>query len=447
MNSWKKLLKSETENSVKNLTMSEEVKNASLKTHEKTEFAEKPKRGFLSGFTFTRRMAAFLTIIVALCVAVIPSAIAISNYASVNAQSEVLLEVNPSALFITDKKGKITDVKSMNSDADVILCDDEAVNSIRGSSLSEGTRIFIDRAARLGYIDFDNGKNTVKLTSDKPQSFIKESVETLRNYFCEKGIYSVVLSKNATVSELADKLGVSASSKGALHKKAGNLETLYGERTNDIEKAHKENVLTALYEIVKERVADILNGAELIIRMKLVNLEIKTHILNLGKDYWDIKDEDVSDLAILSSYKKRMEELIDEYAALTGGKCLMKTRRELETAEKDYLALIGTDIEGDEELIRTGLKEYFDSLTFEKFYSDDDKLVSVLKNTDLDTFGYDNLTKTPKTVKEYIRELKKVLGGQAESREKDNKALYEAERKPITSEEYRSYIESLQKIS
>ena len=38
MNSWKKLLKSETENSVKNLTMSEEVKNASLKTREKTEF-------------------------------------------------------------------------------------------------------------------------------------------------------------------------------------------------------------------------------------------------------------------------------------------------------------------------------------------------------------------------------------------------------------------------
>ena len=149
MNSWKKLLKSETENSVKNLTMSEEVKNASLKTREKTEFAEKPKRGFLSGFTFTRRLAAFLTISVALCVAVIPSAIAISNYASVNAQSEVLLEVNPSALFITDKKGKITDVKSMNSDADVILCDDEAVKSIRGSSLSEGTRIFIDRAARL----------------------------------------------------------------------------------------------------------------------------------------------------------------------------------------------------------------------------------------------------------------------------------------------------------
>ena len=435
MNSWKKLLKSETENSVKNLTMSEEVKNASLKTREKTEFAEKPKRGFLSGFTFTRRMAAFLTIIVALCVAVIPSAIAISNYASVNAQSEVLLEVNPSALFITDKKGKITDVKSMNSDADVILCDDEAVNSIRGSSLSEGTRIFIDRAARLGYIDFDNGKNTDKLTSDKPQSFI------------EKGIYSVVLSKNATVSEIADKLGVSASSKGALHKKADNLETLYGERTNDIEKAHKENVLTALYEIVKERVADILNGAELIIRMKLVNLEIKTHILNLGKDYWDIKDEDVSDLAILSSYKERMEELIDEYAALTGGKCLMKTRRELETAEKDYLALIGFDMEGDEELIRTGLKEYFDSLTFEKFYSDDDKLVSVLKNTDLDTFGYDNLTKTPKTVKEYVRELKKVLGGQAESREKDNIALYEADRNPITSEEYRSYIASLQKIS
>ena len=43
MSSWKKLLKSETENSVKNLTMSEEVKNASLKTREKTEFAEKPK--------------------------------------------------------------------------------------------------------------------------------------------------------------------------------------------------------------------------------------------------------------------------------------------------------------------------------------------------------------------------------------------------------------------
>ena len=447
MSSWKKLLKSETENSVKNLTLSEEVKNASFEKREKTEFAEKPKKRFLSGFTFTRRTAAFLTVIVALCIAVFPCAIAINNYASVNSQSEVLLEVNPSALFITDKKGNITDVKSMNSDADVILCDDEIVDSIRGSSLSDGTKIFIDRATRLGYIDFENGNNTVKLTSDKSQSFIEESVEGLRNYFCEKGIYSVVLSKNATIGEFAEKLGVSASSKGTLHKNVGNLETLYGERTNDIEKAHKENILTTLYEIVTERVADILSGAELIIRMKLVNLEIKTHILNLGKDYWDIKDKDVTDLPILSSYKERMEELIDEYAALTGGKCLMKTRRELETAEKDYLALIGTDIDDDEELVITYLSEYFDGLTFEKFYSDDDKLISVLKNTDLDTFGYDSLTKTPKTVKEYVRELKKVLSGQADSREKDNKASYEAERKAITSEEYDSYLKRLQKFA
>ena len=447
MSSWKKLLKSETENSVKNLTLSEEVKNASLSRNEKTEFAEKPKKGFLSGFSFTKRTAAFLTIIIALCIAVFPCAIAINNYASVNSRSEVLLEVNPSALFITDKKGKITDVKSMNSDADVILCDDETVNSIRGSSLSDGTKIFINRAARLGYIDFENGNNTVKLTSDKSQSFIDESVEALRNYFCEKGIYSVVLSKNATIGEFADKLGVSASSKGALHKNVGNLETLYGERTNDIEKAHKENVLTALYEIVTERVADILSGAELIIRMKLVNLEIKTHILNLGKDYWDIKDEDVSDYPILSSYKERMEELIDEYAVLTGGKCLMKTRRELETAVNDYLSLIGADISEDKDVLITSLDEYFDGLTFEKFYSDDDKLVSVLKNTDLDTFGYDSLTKTPKTVKEYVRELKKVLCGQADSREKDNKALYEAERKAITEEEYSSYLKSLQKFA
>lgn len=451
MNSWKKMLKQETEKSVRNLKMSQEVRNASLPRKEKTEQTERKDGNFKSFFT-VKRLAAFAAAFVALCIAVIPCAIAINNAAENGKRCEVLLEVNPSVLFVTDKNGKITDVKSMNSDADVILCDDETVERICGLPLGEGAEVFLDRAARLGYIDLDSKNNAVKLSSDKAFDFVDDCAEGLKKYFCEKGVYSVVLSETVEIGEFAEKLGISASDEKEMTAKASGLSKLYGERTDDISKAHKDNVMGGLYEIVISRVSDIIDGAELIFRMKIVNFEIKAHILNLGNDYWDIKDKDVSDYLILSSLKDRMEELIEEYSVLTGGKCQMKTRWELETAMSDYLSLLGdicsdADCGEDDELtierVVGELTAYFDDLNLDKFCSDESKLLAVLDKTDIDTFGYVNLTNEPSTLKEYEKDLKQVLSARAVELEKTYKSSYETQRNALSSAEYNSYLEEI----
>ena len=182
MSSWKKLLKEETERSVKNLKLSDEVRNTPVSVREKQE-AIPTKTGILTriaasassffGKLFQKRaVAAALACAVCLCVA-IPSVFAIMN-ASNGEPCAVVLEINPEVLFLTDKKGKVTGVKSLNSDADVILADENAIDELEGKPLAESAEIFIDYALRLGFFDYESDENAIKFSAEKDLPFIEE---------------------------------------------------------------------------------------------------------------------------------------------------------------------------------------------------------------------------------------------------------------------------------
>ena len=166
MSSWKKLLKEETERSVKNLKLSDEVRNAPVSVREKD--AHPTKKGILTriaasvssffGKLFQKRaVAAALACAVCLCVA-IPSVFAIMNVSN-GEPCAVVLEINPGVLFLTDKKGNVTGVKSLNSDADVILVDEDVANELEGKPLAESAEIFIDYALKLGFFDYESDEN------------------------------------------------------------------------------------------------------------------------------------------------------------------------------------------------------------------------------------------------------------------------------------------------
>ena len=219
MSSWKKLLKEETERSVKNLKLSDEVRNAPVSVREKQETIP-TKTGILTriaagvssffGKLFQKRaVAAALACAVCLCVAV-PSVFAIINV-SKGEPCAVVLEINPGVLFLTDKKGNVTGVKSLNSDADVILADKNVIDELEGKPLAKSAEIFIDYALRLGFFDYESDENAIKFTAEKDLPFIEESVTAAENYFCEKGVYSAVI-KDITSSEtLSEKVGVTAA--------------------------------------------------------------------------------------------------------------------------------------------------------------------------------------------------------------------------------------------
>lgn len=447
MSSWKKLLKNETENSVKNLKLSEEVLNASL-PNKKTADREAEKHSdkfrfenLKQFFLKNRLVAACLAVMLCAC-AVIPTVFAVKN---ANAASfGVMLEINPSVLFITDKKGNVTGVKATNSDADVILSDRRFVENLCGKSLAESSELFIDVAAKLGYIDLEKDLNAVKFTAQKDSDSVAESVAAAENYFKKKGVYSVVLKEITSTADLAEKAGVYAKSEKTFSKEAEKLPSLYGERNiSDIEQAYENNVLGGLYDIVKGKIENIINGACLILKMKIKNVEIKLCTFGF-KDYWDIKDEDTSDLSILSGLKDDMAEYIAEYSELTGGKYNINSEWELKDAFYDYSALFGDYDEDDDDLEKAkayigGIQDYFDSLTLENFRADDAKIVVLLNRTDLDTMNYETLTRVPETAKQYSKDLVKVLSDLYVSREKNYKSTYETPRAEISEEDYEAY--------
>lgn len=449
MSSWKKLLKEETERSVKNLKLSDEVRNAPVSVREKQE-ALPTKTGILTRIAASvssffrklfqkRAVAAALACAVCLCIA-IPSVFAIIN-ASNGEPCAVVLEINPGVLFLTDKKGKVTGVKSLNSDADVILADENVIDELEGKSLAESAEIFIDYALKLGFFDYESDENAVKFSAEKDLPFIEESVTAAENYFCEKGVYSLVI-KDITSSEtLSEKAGLTSAG-NKLGSSASNLSVLYGARdVSDLEKAYGDNVVAGLYDLVKNKLPNIIEAAKLLVGMQVKNLNIK---LLTSEDYWSIKDEDNG--IIVTALKNDMEELIAEYAALTGGKCEIVSGAGLNNALHAYYELFG-EVAGDliengdaaiEDYI-TNITDYFSSLTTDGFKNVDKTIVALLERTDVDTMGFESLTRVPETIKEYEKDLRKILSELYVSREKAGRENYSASREQITAESYSEY--------
>ena len=263
------------------------------------------------------------------------------------------------------------------------------------------------------------------------------------NYFCEKGVYSAVI-KDITSSEtLSEKAGVTAAG-NKLGSSASNLSVLYGARdVSDLKKAYDDNVVVGLYDLVKNKLPNIVEAAKLLVCMQIKNLEIKALTF---KDYWSIKDEDsgliVSDLIkdIVTDLKNDMEELIAKYSDLTGGKNEIVSSTGLSNAIYAYSELFGKVTEDTviEDYI-TNIKEYFSSLTTDDFRNVDKMIVALLERTDVDTMGFESLTRVPETIKEYEKALRKILSELYVSREKAGRENYSASREQISAESYAEY--------
>lgn len=119
--------------------------------------------------------------------------------------------------------------------------------------------------------------------------FIEESVTAAENYFRKKGVYSAVIKDITTLETLAEKTGLTAAG-NKLGSSASKLSALYGARdVSDLEKAYGDNVVAGLYDLVKNKLPNIINAAKLLVGMQVKNMEIKFWTT---KDYWSIKDDD-----------------------------------------------------------------------------------------------------------------------------------------------------------
>ena len=202
--------------------------------------------------------------------------------------SLVMLEINPRVVFLADAEGRVSDVISMNSDADVILSSDERRAQLIGAPLDEAIVIFFDYSARAGYVSLD-APDAIRVSGsgEGAQALVGRSVDALRTYFSENEIPSLVDYRLVGVSELCEGLGVEVKqSIDELCSALGDMSKLFCEREmvgkseSEIADRYENGVL----EILKEQISADLD--EYILdtgRLSEINLSI---ISELYVDYF-----------------------------------------------------------------------------------------------------------------------------------------------------------------
>ena len=148
----------------------------------------------------------------AAAVAVSVGSVAIYNVSAAPQGDVFAVEINPAVCVTADKSGIVTGVMALNTDADVILSKDEFSKSLVGKSFSEAVGLYVEKAAKLGYLNVVEYGDAVKISAYDSKTAVKtleQSVQAVQNYFIDNGFYSVVVDDVVTKEEFCTLTGFS----------------------------------------------------------------------------------------------------------------------------------------------------------------------------------------------------------------------------------------------
>ena len=258
MKSWKKRWLDELD--IKIPTLSNEVRNAPIYAVEQKEDAKEPfslkawiakhKKRFTAAVATCTAAIVTLSVVLPIALRPTPGTPQGSSSSIIYTPTVLCLEINPKAVFSVDEKGIVTDVVSVNDDADVILSNPARVAEMEGKTAKEGMKVFVDYAAKLGYLDL-NKQSAIRLTEyQNDTAYETDVVGGLEEYFKSQGAMIVVcqdtLSGEAFYERagLADTLDKTQGLDG-LTQGLPNLSELYS--TREAEKKTNEDDLQELY--------------------------------------------------------------------------------------------------------------------------------------------------------------------------------------------------------
>lgn len=106
----------------------------------------------------------------------------------------VTIDINPSVELAVDDNNTVTDVVTLNNDADVAYSDLNLV----GQNVDDATKSIVDSAIDLGYIDEVSDTNTVDVTTysdddTRRQELNNRIVNNLNAHFVARQIYALVI--------------------------------------------------------------------------------------------------------------------------------------------------------------------------------------------------------------------------------------------------------------
>lgn len=345
----------------------------------------------------------------------------------------ITVEVNPCVMFICDGEGRITNIISENSDADVILSNDDFVRSVIGKSAEDALTEYIDTCSKLGYLDLSGdairlgGADGVKLDGVR---------SALENYFKEKGIYIAVALKSYSDGETDELLAASQSG-----------TVLYSSRVADAADAeemtekYKEEILAGSFRSLLCRIATEVSdkyasALEAVNGMTALNSQIRDSGDNpaiMLRDYWSV-----------NKYYSDRSEFSDSFAELM---------EQMDAAVELYYQATGRRPESAAELFVFGgfyseelcgvLERVAQGLSFDGFDRYADEIFSVLE-----TFGYDTARlkaamALPTTYEEFVGKAAEVFDMIYSDRLNGFSAVYAERREAISDTDYAAYISDM----
>lgn len=177
----------------------------------------------------------------------------------VQSKKAIMVEINPSVVFVIDESDKVISVKPLNEDADVILTES---SDFIGKDSKTALKTYLDKALELGYLSFES--SAVRLSSDGWDNGVDAIKNEMQNFLLNKGARSAVIENKVSKEEFSSLLGVSLSEQSIVDSVA-NLpeyfiaETIDGLSKEDLQQKYKEYTSKAYLEEIKNYVADKLD--------------------------------------------------------------------------------------------------------------------------------------------------------------------------------------------
>ena len=188
----------------------------------------------------------------------------------VQSKKAIMVEINPSVVFVIDESDKIISAKPLNEDADVILTES---SDFIGKDSKTALKTYLDKALELGYLSFES--SAVRLSSDDWDNGVDAIKTEMQNFLLNKGARSAVIENKVSKEEFSTLLGISLSEQSIVDS-VTNLpeyfiaETIDGLSKEDLQQKYKEYTSKAYLEEIKDYLAD-----------KSINIEIPEEFTGL----------------------------------------------------------------------------------------------------------------------------------------------------------------------
>lgn len=439
MKSWKKRLYEELDITVPNL--SDEVKYAPINANQNSDFV-------MNGNTLIRRRIAKNTIFFGTILILILGLLAIFGVFSSKKDCDYSIftyEINPSVVFVTDMDGKVKSVKALNNDADIILSDEIELNNLINISLSESIVKYTETATKLGYLDLNKLENAVKLSGTEVNNeLLKSASNSLKTYFCEKGIFAVVVEDQVSLQKLSNQLGMTnVSDFNELFEELDKLSVCFGERidknatTQQIENLYQTYILgSQLKDYVQNEllsnVTSIVKNAQMLFNISTLNFQITCHADNPEtlSNYWELIKHDYTYTEDFKLILNEMESKLLEY-------------KNTFNKEIESLTDLSDLIDAYSSFEISSLNQIFTNLSSADFVEKTSSFVKMLKNIGIDTSEIENLLHAPQDSTEYIEQSKLVDRILRNERIDEFKSLFEQSRESISETEYEDFVNNI----